>query len=134
MKLDINLCACFMLRASFRFFLCRLLIKLIPLVLQKRVTDLHFRLLNRFDTIKTRLSPLMWAAVTIISLIDCFSVNQTIPVNSDEQNNSTSYIDSKRLKALIITGSVAAVFAVTVSLFCYRRKQLRAVSEQRFAR
>lgn len=134
MKPDINLCAFFMLRASFRFYLCRLLIKLIPLVLQKRVTGLRFRLHNRCNTIKTRLSPLMWTAVTIIYLTDCLSVNQTILVNPDEQNNSTSYKDNKRLKALIITGSVAAVFAVAVGLFCYRRRQLRSVLEQRFAR
>lgn len=121
-----------MLRASFRFYLCRLLIKLIPLVLQKRVTGLHFRLHNRCNTIKTRLSPLLWTAVTIIYLTDCLSVNQTILVNPDEQN--TSYKDNKRLKALIITGSVAAVFAVAVGLFCYRRRQLRSVLEQRFAR
>lgn len=132
MKPDINLCAFFMLRASFRFYLCRLLIKLIPLVLQKRVTGLHFRLHNRCNTIKTRLSPLLWTAVTIIYLTDCLSVNQTILVNLDEQN--TSYKDNKRLKALIITGSVAAVFAVAVGLFCYRRRQLRSVLEQRFAR
>lgn len=132
MKPDINLCAFFMLRASFRFYLCRLLIKLIPLVLQKRVTGLHFRLHNRCNTIKTRLSPLLWTAVTIIYLTDCLSVNQTILVNPDEQN--TSYKDNKRLKALIITGSVAAVFAVAVGLFCYRRRQLRSVLEQRFAR
>lgn len=132
MKPDINLCAFFMLRASFRFYLCRLLIKLIPLVLQKRVTGLHFRLHNRCNTIKTRLSPLLWTAVTIIYLTDCLSVNQTILVNPDEQN--TSYKENKRLKALIITGSVAAVFAVAVGLFCYRRRQLRSVLEQRFAR
>lgn len=76
----------------------------------------------------------MWTAVTIIYLTDCLSVNQTILVNPDEQNNNTSYKDKKRLKALIITGSVAAVFAVAVGLFCYRRRQLRSVLEQRFAR
>ncbi|XP_022786928.1 uncharacterized protein LOC111327089 [Stylophora pistillata] len=55
---------------------------------------------------------------------------RTLGVKDKGTGNKTK----NRLKALVISGSVAAVVAVTLCIICYKMKQLHAVLEKRFVR